>query len=141
MENFELRIHFLPDDDPSRTLSYSLCSKSSSSAWIFSLECPSSLRVNSKTTRSLISTPTTPYVLYFRYADQNEVPFGFWFLGNFEEMPMPNSDSDKVLKTRLFKRSPDMTEENNLLAQLRQILERRKNGDTGSHILPYPRLG
>ena len=84
---------------------------------------------------------TITYVMCFRFTDQNEVPFGFWFIGNFEEMQMTNSGSDKVLKTRLFKRSPDMTAEDSLLAQLRQILERKKNGDTGSHILPYPRLG
>ena len=77
----------------------------------------------------------------FRYADQNEVPFGFWFIGNYEELPTTKTAPDKVLKTRLFKRSHDLRDENNFLSQLQQILERRKNGDTGGHILPYPRLG
>ena len=77
----------------------------------------------------------------FRYADQNEVPFGFWFIGNYEEQTTTKNTPDKVLKTRLFKRSHDLGDENNLLSQLQKILERRKNGDTGGHILPYPRLG
>ena len=80
-------------------------------------------------------------MIYVRFADQNEVPYGFWFIGNYEEMPMSKTAPDKVMKTRLFKRSPDPANENDLLDQLQKILERRRNGDTGSHILPYPRLG
>ena len=81
------------------------------------------------------------YLMCFRYADQNEVPFGFWFIGNYEEVPRTKTAPDKVLKTRLFKRSPDLGTEANLLYQLQKVLERRKNGDTGGHVLPYPRLG
>ena len=70
------------------------------------------------------------------------MPFGFWFIGNYEEVPITKADKapDKVLESRLFKRSPDLRAEN-LLHELQKILERRKNGDTGGHILPYPRLG
>ena len=79
--------------------------------------------------------------MIFRYVDQNEVPFGFWFIGNYEEEPTTNAGSDQVLKTRLVKRSPDPVDENSFLEQLQKILERKKTGETGSHILPYPRLG